>query len=284
MRIGTSSAAAARRLPAAMTALSNTATMPALLPPLLTRSIQLIAASINLRRQRERRRFATAAASFNSAYTTVTHAGEAVRSMAAELPHGRLVAVLLPPLVSRVVDHRADEVVGVDHPARLRSYRHVGGRDRLLIGDLEAQRRADRRRVGLMDRDIDLRLDVLIVEDRIAHAVGGLTEADDRAELDVRRRQRVHDLEEMRAHRRRRQTRIGAGAFLQRPRRVVPDEGEVVIAAQNELIEQADRAAGAAWYGAEAGRRQIFLPGNRCGARGQAGEPRIERAFARIGI
>src|SRR6185437_11676561 len=100
-------------------------------------------------------------------------------SMAAELLDGPLIAMLLPALVARIVDHGTEEVVRIHDPARLRPHRDIGGDDRLLIGDLIAQRRADRRRVGLVDGDVDLRLDVLIVEDGIAHAVGGLTEADD---------------------------------------------------------------------------------------------------------
>src|SRR5690348_13819007 len=219
MRIGTSSAAAALNVPAAMMTASKRAATPPLGAQLF---IQLIAANALLMRATKgataacgRRRF------LQLSLERLLIPAKPSCSMAAELVDGLLIAVLLPALVARVEDHGTEEVVRIDDPARLRTYRHVGGDDRLLIGDLEAQRRADRRCVGLVDRDVDLRLDVLIVEDRIAHAVRVHAEADDRAELDIRRRQRVHDLEEMRAHRRRRQAGVGADAFLQQPGGVV---------------------------------------------------------------
>ena len=76
-----------------------------------------------------------------------------------------LSVVFLPAIVVRIVDHRPDEIVGIDHPSDLRANRHIRRQDRLLIGDLEAKGRADRRYVGLVDGDVDLRPDVLLVQE-----------------------------------------------------------------------------------------------------------------------
>src|SRR6185312_15496941 len=285
MRIGTRSAAPALSVLAATTAASRATAKPPLLVQLSIRFIQLIAALpfsiVRATKENDGGLLPPSLPSFQFAREWHIPSKPSC-SMAAELLDGPLIAMLLPALVARIVDHGTEEVVRIHDPARLRPHRDIGGDDRLLIGDLIAQRRADRRRVGLVDRDIDLRPDVLIVEDRIAHAVRVHAEADDRAELDIRRRQRVHDLEEMRAHRRGRQAGVGADAFLQQPAGVVPDEGEVVIAAQDELIEDADRAAGAARNAAEAGRPQILLSWHRRIAGGEAGLGGIEARFAGV--
>ena len=64
----------------------------------------------------------------------------------------------------------------------------------------------------------------------------------------------------MRADRRRRETGIRAYSFLQGSGRVVPDEGKVCTVAENELVEQADRAA---W--ARSGRGRAVAGGDRGG-------------------
>src|SRR6185437_1871406 len=66
----------------------------------------------------------------------------------------------------------------------------------------------------------------------------------------------------MRADGRRGEARVGTDTFLQRPGRIVPNEVEVVIVAEDELIEQADRAAWTARYRPESGSGQVFLPSN----------------------
>src|SRR2546429_9869087 len=109
-----------------------------------------------------------------------------------------------------------------------------------------------------MDRDVHLRQYGLVVDDDVAHAVGPKPEADHRAQLDVGRWQRLHDVEESLADR-------GTPAAVNRASlgecagRVVPDDGEAIVAAHDELIEDADRptrpAASAAWVGQRQTRR-----------------------------
>src|SRR6266851_8925394 len=70
---------------------------------------------------------------------------------------------LPPALILRVVDHRADVVVGINHPARLgplvqREPGRLHHLELLQIRDLELQRRGRLGRNRLVDRDIDLRM------------------------------------------------------------------------------------------------------------------------------
>src|SRR5713101_5908078 len=83
-----------------------------------------------------------------------------------------------------------------------------------------------------MTWNVDLRKDVDVVINLVANAVGIVTETDDRTELDVGLRQRIHQVEQC------------GVLLLQRAGGVVPDECEVRRLVHHELIEQADRSGG----------------------------------------
>src|SRR5262249_53610771 len=136
--------------------------------------------------------------------------------------------VFLPAIILRVVNHRPDKIVRIDHPPDLRTEGHIRQQDCLEIGILKAKGRTDRSGVGLMDRDVDQRPNLLLVENWSPDAVRPNAKPHDRAEFDVCLRQGMHDCKELRAHRRRRQPGIGSKTLFQRAGRVVPDEREVI--------------------------------------------------------
>src|SRR4051812_33257361 len=140
-------------------------------------------------------------------------------------PARAAAVVLCPARVADVEGHQAgaDVVVGVVEPADVR-VEVAAGVDLATEDALRLPRRAVLLHEVVMQREEDLRLDRLEIVDRVAHAVGRVVEAEDRAGLDVGRRELGEDLRQVRrllAHR--------AGG-------VVPGQRE---AADAELVEQA---------------------------------------------
>src|SRR5262245_53085712 len=79
--------------------------------------------------------------------------------------------LFLPAIILRIVKHRPDKIVSIDQPPCLRTDGHSRRYDCLEIGILKAKGRVDRSCVGLMDRDVDQRPNVLLVENWIPDAV-----------------------------------------------------------------------------------------------------------------
>src|SRR5215510_10020077 len=132
-----------------------------------------------------------------------------------------------------------------------------------------------------MHWNVDLRLDGLVIQDHVAHAVCRVAETDHRAELDVGWRQGAHDVNQALADFRS-IALIESAAFLERAGGVVPDERKVVVAVRDELKEEADRSAGAPG-GVEdrilgrAWRKQLRVAWIRDIEHGNDGETRIRR-------
>ena len=82
-----------------------------------------------------------------------------------------LIVGFFPAIILWVVNHRPYKIVRIDHPPDLWLDGHIRRHNCLEIGILIAKGRADRRCVGLMDRDVDLRPNVLLVENWIPDAV-----------------------------------------------------------------------------------------------------------------
>ena len=116
------------------------------------------------------------------------------RLMITELVDSLLIAGLLPAIILWIKNHRPYKIVRIDHPSALRTDRHIRSYNCLEIGFLVAKGRADRSCIGLMDRDVDLRPNVLLVENWITDAVRANAKAHDRAEFDVCLRQGIHDV------------------------------------------------------------------------------------------
>src|SRR6516164_978595 len=111
-----------------------------------------------------------------------------------------------------------------------------------------------------MQRNVDLGSYVLLIQNRIAHAVCSKSDADSGAKLDVSFRQVVHYLEQVRTDRWRRQSWIAADTLFQRTSCVVPDESEMVAITDDELIEKANRSAQIVrWDVSKAGGREVYL-------------------------
>jgi hypothetical protein len=139
--------------------------------------------------------------------------------LAAERSDANLLLVFVdgPTRVVRIENHRSSDIVGIHHPAQLRhvdnapigNFRTAGGN---LLSEkqclLALQRRTYGLNIGHVQRNKDLRPNVLDIEKWVTDTVCRQAQSSDGAELDVRGRERIHNLEQVRSDQ-----RVPGGAY-----------------------------------------------------------------------